>query len=86
MPYPATRSDGTVDVLHGESVADPYRWLEDTSSADTNDWVKLQNELTESVLASIPSRGQIRARLTEVWDYPRLGVPSVHIEEGIYER
>ena len=75
LPYPDTRHDDTVDVLHGESVADPYRWLEDTSSADTREWVKLQNELTESVLAAIPSREEIRARLTEVWDYPRLGVP-----------
>ena len=78
LPYPETRRDDTVDVLHGERVADHYRWLEDTSSADTAEWVKLQNELTESVLARIPSRGQIRERLTEVWDYPRLGVPREH--------
>jgi len=78
MSYPTTRRDDTADVLHGETVADPYRWLEDTSSSDTHEWVKLQNELTESVLASIPSREQIRARLTQVWDYPRVGVPTEH--------
>jgi prolyl oligopeptidase len=75
LPYPETRRDETVDVLHGEHLADPYRWLEDTWSAETAEWVKLQNELTESVLATVPQREAIRARLTEVWDYPRLGVP-----------
>jgi prolyl oligopeptidase len=75
LTYPPTRRDDTEEVLHGDTVADPYRWLEDTSSAATREWVKLQNELTESVLATIPSRERIGARLTEVWDYPRIGVP-----------
>jgi len=74
--YPSTRGDDTVDVLHGESVADPYRWLEDTWSPETAEWVKLQNELTESVLSTLPNRAEIRDRLTQVWDYPRVGVPS----------
>jgi prolyl oligopeptidase len=75
LPYPSTRRDETVDLLHGERVADPYRWLEDTSSSETAEWVKLQNELTESVLATVPGRTEIRDRLTQVWDYPRIGVP-----------
>jgi len=78
LSYPPTRRDDVVDVLHGESVADPYRWLEDTSSTDTAEWVKLQNELTESVLSAIATRAEIRERLTEVWNYPRIGVPRRH--------
>jgi prolyl oligopeptidase len=76
LPYPSTRRDDeVVDMLHGVRVADPYRWLEDTWSADTAEWVKLQNEVTESVLAQMPSRAAILARLTDVWDYPRKGAP-----------
>ena len=75
LPYPHTRRDDVVDTLHGEKVADPFRWLEDTSSPETAEWVKLQNELTESVLSTIPSRTVVRDRLTQVWDYPRIGVP-----------
>jgi prolyl oligopeptidase len=78
LTYPQTRRDGVVDVFHGESVADPYRWLEDTSSPQTAEWVKLQNELTESVLSTIPARADIRKRLTRVWNYPRIGVPRQH--------
>jgi prolyl oligopeptidase len=73
--YPPTRRDDTADVLHGETVADPYRWLEDTYADDTAAWVAAQNELTESVLASAPIRAEIRSRLTQVWDFPRRGAP-----------
>ena len=73
--YPFTRRDPNAYVLHGEGIADPYRWLEDTYADDTAAWVRAQNELTDSVLAAAPMRAEIRARLTEVWDYPRRGVP-----------
>src|SRR5947209_14139782 len=78
LPYPQTRRDNVVDQFHGETVADPYRWLEDTSSSETAEWVKLQNELTESVLSTLPARDEIRKRVTQVWDYPRIGVPQEH--------
>ncbi|MDQ1746686.1 MAG: prolyl oligopeptidase [Frankiaceae bacterium] len=54
---------------------DPYRWLEDTYNDETTAWVRAQNALTEGFLAAAPGREQVRARLTEVWDYPRRGVP-----------
>ena len=73
--YPPARRDPTVDVLHGEPVADPYRWLEDTYADDTAEWVAAQNRLTNDVLAGSTEREAIRKRLTEVWDFPRRGVP-----------
>src|SRR4051794_6562408 len=76
LAYPNTRRDDVVDVFHGEKVADPYRWLEDTSSSETAQWVQLQNQLTESVLSTITARDEIRQRLTQVWNYPRIGVPQ----------
>jgi prolyl oligopeptidase len=75
LSYPPARRDDTVEVHHGETVPDPYRWLEDTYAADTTEWVTAQNELTESVLAEAPMRTEIRTRLTEVWDFPRRGAP-----------
>ena len=76
LPYPSTFRDETVvETLHGEQIADPYRWLEDTWSPETGEWVKRQNELTEQVLSSSSARDGLRARLTEVWNYPRRGVP-----------
>ena len=55
--YPQTRRDDVVDVLHGRPITDPYRWLEDPDSAETADWVKRQNEVTEAYLEALPERG-----------------------------
>jgi len=77
--YPPTRRSDQVDLLHGEEVADPYRWLEDTESPETRAWIDAQNEVTAGLLAAAATRADIEQRLTELWDYPKYGVPS---EEG----
>ncbi|HEX8025603.1 MAG TPA: prolyl oligopeptidase family serine peptidase, partial [Candidatus Limnocylindrales bacterium] len=38
-------------------------------------WIQAENELTETFLASVPARGEIRDRLTELWNVPRAGAP-----------
>lgn len=73
--YPPARMGGDVDDFHGELIADPYRWLETTTDAETVSWIKAENELTESFLAAVPARESIREQLTGLWDYPRAGVP-----------
>ena len=77
--YPAARRDAVVDQYHGESVADPYRWLEEADSPATRAWIEEENALTARYLASIPARERIRARLTELWDYERYELP---VQEG----
>jgi prolyl oligopeptidase len=75
VPPIVTRKGDQVDDYHGELVADPYRWLEDTNSPETRRWIQAQNDRTEAFLAGIPAREAIRARLSELWDYPRCEVP-----------
>lgn len=73
--YPnATRSDH-VDRYHGIEVADPYRWLEQTDSAQTKSWIADQNAVTFDYLDTIGERDAIRKRLTALWNYERWGVP-----------
>ena len=73
--YPPARQGPDADDYHGEHVGDPYRWLEVTEDPDVAGWIKAQNELTEGFLAGVGDREAIRARLTELWNYPRAGVP-----------
>ncbi len=80
LPYPETRVDTIVDNYHGTEVADPYRWLEDDNSAETKAWVEAQNKVTFNYLGQIPYREQVRARITELWNYPKEGVPTRHGE------
>jgi prolyl oligopeptidase len=72
---PPTRTVDQVDDYHGETVADPYRWLEDTNSAETRAWIAEQNRVTQQYLSQFPEREAIRARLGEMFDYPRWDVP-----------
>jgi len=73
--YPATRTVDQTDTHFGTTVADPYRWLEDTDSPETTRWVAAQNAVTQAYLATIPQREAIRARLTKLWNYPKYSAP-----------
>lgn len=76
IQYPETKKVDTSDVYFGTSVADPYRWLENDTAADTEEWVKEQNKVTQAYLEKIPYRQKIEDRLTELINYPRLSSPS----------
>ena len=73
--YPHTATIDQVDDYHGTLVPDPYRWLEDTHSAETKAWIEAQNKLTFEFLEQIPEREALRQRLTELWDYPKAWAP-----------
>jgi prolyl oligopeptidase len=76
LSYPVAKTVDQVDDYHGVKVADPYRWLEDTDSADTHAWVEAENKLTFGYLEQIPYRKSIHDRLTKLWNYERFGVPE----------
>ena len=75
MTYPQARKDSTVDVYHGIEVPDPYRWLEDADTPETQSWVAKQNKLTYDFLAAAPAREKIKTRLTALLNYPRYSAP-----------
>jgi len=72
--YPAAKRGDVVDDK--TKVADPYRWLETVDSADTKAWVAAENQLTDSVLATLPSRASLRSRLTELLGQERTSAPQ----------
>jgi len=69
---PAVATVSQVDDYHGSRVADPYRWLEDGDSQATRAFIGEQNAVTEALLASLPQREALRARLRELWNVPRV--------------
>ena len=64
-----------LDDYHGTAVADPYRWLEVDTSAETEAWVDAENEVTFGYLSQIGCRDALRARLTELVNYERVSAP-----------
>src|SRR5512145_144283 len=76
LTYPTTKTVDHVDVYHGVTVPDPYRWLEDDTSAETAKWVEAQNTVTFAYLDKIPYRAQLTARLKSLYDYAKFGMPT----------
>jgi prolyl oligopeptidase len=72
--YPKARTADTSDTLHGTRIPDPYRWLEHADDPETVAWVDAQNALTRSFVDG-PERQALVKRLTELFDFPRTGVP-----------
>jgi prolyl oligopeptidase len=81
LSYPDTKKVDTIDTYFGLQIADPYRWLEDDRSEETENWVKAQNEVTFDYLEAIPFRKEITERMTEMWNYERISAP---FKEGKY--
>ena len=76
LTYPKPKTVDQIDDYHGVKVADPYRWLEDTDSADTRTWIEEENKITFHYLDQIPYRKAIHDRLMKLWNYERYGVPE----------
>ena len=73
--YPTAKKTDTVDVYFGHQVADPYRWLEDDNSPETEAWVEAENKITFDYLSKIPFRNKLEEHLKEIWNYPKYRVP-----------
>ena len=73
--YPETKKENVEDTYFGEKVIDPYRWLEDDQSPETETWVKAQNAVTFGYLHSIPFRDKIKAQAEKMWNHEELTAP-----------
>jgi prolyl oligopeptidase len=75
LTYPESKKVDQVDDYFGTRVADPYRWLEDENSPETAAWVAAENKVTFAYLDTIPYRTKLKARLTQLFNYPRISAP-----------
>jgi prolyl oligopeptidase len=79
--YPKTTKNPIIENIFGTTVVDNYRWLEDDKSTETEAWVKAQNKVTFDYLSRIPYREELKNRLSELWNYEKVGTPFI---EGDY--
>src|SRR3954452_5067128 len=63
---PPTRRDDVKETLHGVTVEDPYRWLEDQNSQETREWINAENKYTQSLIGPLPTRPYISERLGQL--------------------
>src|SRR5690349_4897397 len=76
-PVPKTRAGSVSETIHGVTVRDPYRWLEDQQSPETRAWIDAQNAYSHSMLGALPGRATIQKRLEELLKTDRFGLPTV---------
>ena len=81
LVYPKTEKKIVTDTFFGTEVDDPYRWLEDDRSPETEAWVKEENKVTFAYLDQISYRDALKDELTEIWNYEKLTAP---FKEGEY--
>jgi prolyl oligopeptidase len=86
LQYPDARRDTIVDDYFGTKVPAPYRWMEDQNSKDLESWVEAENKVTFAYLDTIPVREWINKRITKVWNYEKVGLPSRYAGELFYTR
>jgi prolyl oligopeptidase len=86
LQYPETQSDTIVDNYFGTMVPAPYRWMEDQNSKEVESWVEAENKVTFGYLDKIPVRDWINKRITKVWNYEKVGVPSRYAGELFYSK
>ncbi|HUI29641.1 MAG TPA: prolyl oligopeptidase family serine peptidase [Candidatus Acidoferrales bacterium] len=76
LNYPVTRRDTLVENYFGTKVPAPYQWMEDQESPAVDAWVEAENKITFDYLDKISIRDSIRARITKLWNYEKVGVPN----------
>jgi prolyl oligopeptidase len=80
MNYPESTKLDSIEVRHGDTIRDPYVWLEDDRSKETEAWVEAQNKVTFDYLSKIPFRDDFKKRITDLNNYPKISAPSKHGE------
>ncbi|TDH74149.1 uncharacterized protein CCR75_008042 [Bremia lactucae] len=86
LVYPNVRRSDIVETLHGVQVEDPYRWLEDPDLPDTRDFVEKQNDVTQRVFAQMPFVDDVKARMTELFNYEKYSAPRKHGGKYVFSK
>ena len=83
---PSTRRDDTQVILHGVTIKDPYRWLEDQNSAETRAWIDAQNSYTHGLLDAWPGRARLQQRLTALEKVESIHAPIERNSHFFYRK
>ncbi|HYL01451.1 MAG TPA: prolyl oligopeptidase family serine peptidase [Steroidobacteraceae bacterium] len=65
-PAPVARVAVVTDTYFGETLRDPYRWMENDQDPEWLPYLKGQNAHTRAVLERIPGRDQLLARIQQL--------------------
>ena len=83
LSYPPAAKRPVSETLHGVTVIDDYRWLEDDASPEVRAWVREQNALTRKVLDAVAQRPEIARRVGELMRAQTVSRHGIQYRGGI---
>ncbi len=83
---PKARVDDVVETIHGHTIVDPYRWLEDSNSPETQEYVREELAYTRSILNPLPGRQKINDRLSQLAQIGTITAPQIGGKFYFYTR
>ena len=75
--YPKSKKINFTEILHGVEISDPYRWLEDFTSAESIDWINRQNDFTENFIKKNKYKENLENYLNKIWENESISTPFV---------
>jgi prolyl oligopeptidase len=64
--YPPAAKHPVAETLHGVTIVDDYRWMEDDAAPEVKAWVREENALTRKVLDAVAQRPEIARRVGDL--------------------
>jgi prolyl oligopeptidase len=84
---PQTPARPVVETLHGVTLADPYRWLEDARAPEVEAWTRAQHASTLAYLdRSAPPIDGLREELSRYFDRDRTDAPFFKHGREFFQR
>ncbi len=74
--YPDTKRIPVTETLHGVTLTDDFRWLENADDAGVQEWTAEQNAFTRAHLDALPARDYLNNRFRELLFYDDSTPPS----------
>ena len=83
---PATAKHPVTETLHGDTLTDDYRWLEQQRAPETRAWLEEQNAYSESYLEQVTIRPQIQAALAKLEKVETYSIPRKSGDQYFYTK
>src|SRR5262249_24798 len=83
---PKAKVETVEETLYGHKIVDPYRWMENAKSPDTEEYVLDELAYARSILDPLPGRDQIHQRLTQLLSIGTIETPQIAGKYYFYAR
>lgn len=84
--WPETHREEIKEILHGVSIADPYRWLEDEKAETVRAWMASQDAHARAALGSLPGRDALASRFKELYYVESVSAPIKRADRFFFMR